>query len=69
MDEERILDNLKPICLCKAIRKGVLLKHIAAGLKSVEALQRATGAGSGSCQGRRCTPRILDLLKADLDRR
>jgi hypothetical protein len=31
MDEEQILDGLKPICLCKGIRKSVFLKHIAAG--------------------------------------
>ena len=65
MDEVQILDSLKPICLCKGIRKRDMLKHIAAGLKNVEALQRATGAGSGSCQGKRCTPRIIALLKAD----
>lgn len=69
MDEEQILDSLKPICLCKGIRKSVFLKHIAAGLKSVEALQRATGAGTGSCQGKRCTPRIIDLLKSDAAQR
>jgi bacterioferritin-associated ferredoxin len=50
MDEEQILDGLKPICLCKGIRKSVFLKHIAAGRKSVEELQKATGAGSGPCQ-------------------
>jgi hypothetical protein len=26
-------------------------------------LRKATGAGTGSCEGKRCTPRILDLLK------
>lgn len=65
MDEEQILDGLKPICLCKGIRKKIFLKHIATGLNTVEELQKVTGAGSGSCGGKRCTPRIIELLKAD----
>ncbi|BCR02996.1 (2Fe-2S)-binding protein [Desulfuromonas versatilis] len=64
MDEQAILEGLKPVCLCKGIRKSVFLKHIAAGLTSVEALKKATGAGSGPCQGRRCTPRIEELLRS-----
>lgn len=63
MDEERILDGLKPVCLCKGIRKKTFLKHIAAGLRTIEELQQATGAGTGACGGKRCTPRIVELLK------
>ncbi len=62
--EQEIIEGLKPICLCKGIRKNVFLKHIAAGLRTVEELQKATGAGSGSCKGERCTPRIRELLEA-----
>jgi len=61
--EEEILDGLKPICLCKGIRKSVFLKHIASGKTTLEELRKATGAGSGSCGGKRCTPRILELLE------
>jgi NAD(P)H-nitrite reductase large subunit len=60
-----IIDGLKPICQCKGIRKSALLKHTKAGACTVEDLKRATGAGSGSCKGKRCTPRIVDLLKSD----
>jgi NAD(P)H-nitrite reductase large subunit len=62
MDEKEILDRLKPICLCKAIRKAAFLKHIAAGKTTIEGLKRATGAGTGSCEGKRCTERIAELL-------
>lgn len=65
MTEEEILDGLKPICLCKGIRKSVFLKHIAAGLNTVEELQRATGAGTGSCGGKRCSVRIAALLRGE----
>jgi NAD(P)H-nitrite reductase large subunit len=61
--EQQIIDNLKIICQCKGIRKSVFLKHIKAGLRTVEELQKATGAGSGSCKGKQCTPRITELLK------
>lgn len=60
-----IIDGLKPICQCKGIRKSVFLKHIKAGLRTVEELKKATGAGSGSCKGKRCTPRIVELLKPE----
>jgi NAD(P)H-nitrite reductase large subunit len=63
MKEQQVLEGLQPICRCKGIRKSVLLKHIKAGLKTIEELQRATGAGSGSCKGKQCTPRITELLK------
>lgn len=60
--EQQIIDGLKPICLCKGIKKRVFLKHIQAGVKTVAELQQVTGAGSGSCKGKRCTPRIEELL-------
>lgn len=66
MNEQQIIDGLKPICKCKGIRKSVFLKHIKAGLKTVEALKRATGAGTGSCKGKECAPRIAELLRAEL---
>jgi NAD(P)H-nitrite reductase large subunit len=58
-----IIDGLKPICQCKGIRKSVFLKHIKAGLRTVEELKKATGTGGGSCKGKRCTARIIELLK------
>jgi NAD(P)H-nitrite reductase large subunit len=64
MKEKQIIEGLKPICLCKGIKKSVFLKHIKAGLSSVEALKKATSAGSGSCKGKRCTPRISEMLKS-----
>ena len=64
MEENSIIEGLKPICQCKAIKKNVFLQHIASGIHSVEELQRITGAGTGSCQGKQCTPRIEALVQA-----
>ena len=63
MNEQEIIEGLKPICKCKGIRKGVFLKHMQAGIMTVEALQKATGAGTGSCKGKHCTARIAELIK------
>ncbi|OGW36660.1 MAG: hypothetical protein A2X58_01935 [Nitrospirae bacterium GWC2_56_14] len=63
MKEQDIIDGLKPICKCKGIRKSVFLKHMKAGLRTVEALQKATGAGTGSCKGKHCTERIKELIR------
>lgn len=62
MDEKEIIEGMKPICLCKGVRKCVFLKHIRAGIKTVDGLRKATGAGCGSCGGKRCTSRIEELL-------
>ncbi len=63
MKEREIIDGLKVICKCRNIRKNVFLKHIREGKSSLEALKKATGAGTGSCKGKTCTPRIEALLK------
>ncbi len=63
MSDEEIIEGLKPVCLCKGIRKSVFLKHMKSGLLTLEELRKATGAGTGPCKGKRCTPRILELLK------
>jgi NAD(P)H-nitrite reductase large subunit len=63
MKEQEIVDGLKVVCKCRNIRKSVFLKHIRAGMTTVEALKKATGAGTGSCKGKTCLPRIEDLLK------
>ena len=61
--EQQIIDGLKVICKCNNIQKSVFLKHIKAGLKFEAELKKATGAGSGDCKGKHCTPKILEMLK------
>ncbi len=63
MNNDEIIEGLKVVCLCKGIKKSVFLRHIKAGKKTVEELRIATGAGSGPCKGKRCTPKILEMLK------
>lgn len=63
MNEEQIIDGLKTICYCKGIPKKIFLRHLNAGVRTVVGLKLATGAGNGTCKGRRCTPRIIDLLE------
>ncbi len=61
--EQEIIEGLKPVCICKGIKKRVFLEKIRSGCTTVEELRKATGAGSGSCKGERCTPRIEELLR------
>ncbi len=63
MDERQVIDGLKPVCICKGIKKSAFLRLIASGVLTVEELQKATGAGTGPCKGKRCTPRIEELLQ------
>lgn len=57
-----ILDKLTKVCLCKGIPRSTMKKAIKNGAKTVEEVRKATGAGSGPCAGRRCTPKIEELL-------
>ncbi|MGH4117169.1 (2Fe-2S)-binding protein [Clostridium sp.] len=63
-----IMDKITKVCLCKAIPKATIKKAIQNGAKTVEDVQKATGAGSGGCKGRRCTPKIEELLKQELEK-
>lgn len=58
-----ILDKVTKVCICKSIPRAVIKKAISNGASTLEEVQRATGAGSGPCGGRRCTPKILKLLE------
>jgi len=60
---QEILDKLTKVCLCKAISKASIKKTIASGADSLEKVQKASGAGSGACGGKRCGPKILSLLE------
>ncbi len=56
----------KNICLCKKISKEKMVEVINDGAKTVNRIKYKTGAGSGACKGRRCTPKIEKLLKETL---
>ena len=60
-----ILDKLTKVCICKAIPRATIKKAIKNGAKTLEEVQKATGAGSGPCGGKRCTPKILELLETE----
>jgi len=61
--EREIIEGLKPVCICKGIKQRVFMEKIRCGCTTVDELRKATGAGSGSCKGERCTPRIKELLE------
>lgn len=62
-ENQEIIDKYTKVCICKAINKSTMKKIIKDGADTLEKVQKATSAGSGSCGGRRCTPRILELLE------
>lgn len=59
---QAILDKLTKVCICKGISRATIKKAINDGAATVGEVQKASGAGSGSCGGRRCTPKIAELL-------
>lgn len=59
-----IIDNMKVICQCNMVKKSTYKKLIAQGMKSMTELEKSTGAGSGECGGKRCGPRLLEMLNS-----
>jgi bacterioferritin-associated ferredoxin len=61
--QPEIIDKLTKTCICKGITRFTIKKAIHRGLQTIKEIQELTGAGSGSCCGRRCTAKIDELLK------
>lgn len=57
-----IMDKMTKVCICKGISRATMKRVIKEGAKTVAEVQKATGAGSGPCGGRRCTIKIQELL-------
>ncbi len=59
----QILDKMTKVCICKGISRATIKSAIKNGANTLAEVQKAVGAGSGPCGGRRCTPKILSLLE------
>lgn len=62
---EEIMDKLTKVCICKGISRKSIKEAIKNGATTVEVVKKATGAGAGSCGGKRCVPKILELLESN----
>lgn len=62
MDEKRTY-----ICRCEEVTKEDILKAIAAGDTTIDAIKRRTRAGMGFCQGKTCKRLIAQLISAYSD--
>lgn len=59
---QQVMDRLTKVCLCKGISRATIKKAIGEGADTVGKVQKKTGAGSGPCHGKRCTPKIEELI-------
>ncbi|GAA0123435.1 MAG: (2Fe-2S)-binding protein [Clostridium argentinense] len=65
-DEEKkqmVLDKMTKVCICKAIPRSKIKETIKSGAKTVEEVNKIVGSGSGGCKGRRCGPKIEELIE------
>lgn len=58
-----VIEGMKVVCICKGIKKRVFWKALDDGMRTRDDINRSTGSGSGSCAGRRCGPRIIEMLR------
>lgn len=58
------------VCRCEKITEGEILEAIRRplGATTLDGIKRRTRAGMGRCQGGFCSPRVLELLAAELHR-
>ena len=61
-----LLEGMKVVCICKGIKKRVFWKALDEGVCTKNEMNRVTGSGSGGCQGRRCGPRIMEMIREAL---
>ncbi|MCI7443808.1 MAG: (2Fe-2S)-binding protein [Clostridium sp.] len=59
---QEILDKITKVCVCKSISRLKIKEAIKSGAKTVEEVKKITGAGTGSCKGCRCIPKIQMLI-------
>jgi len=52
----------KIICRCKEITEDEIIEIIEKGIKDVDGIKRALGAGMGLCQGKTCTNLIIKII-------
>ncbi|MGF7142156.1 bacterioferritin-associated ferredoxin [Anaerotaenia torta] len=57
------MDKMTKVCICKGIPRSRIKEAIRNGATTLQEVRKTTGAGSGPCGGRRCTPKILELLE------
>jgi bacterioferritin-associated ferredoxin len=63
VEPRTLLEGMKVVCICKGIKKRLFWKAMDDGAQTKDDINRMTGSGSGGCQGRRCGPRILEMLR------
>ena len=56
-------DYFEIICQCEGITRGEILEAIRRGATTVDGVKRRVGTGMGRCQGSRCMPEIVKMLK------
>lgn len=64
-DEDKkkmVLDKMTKVCICKAIPRSKIKEAIKSGATTVEEVNKIVGSGSGGCKGRRCGPKIEELI-------
>lgn len=63
---EKDSDYAKIVCRCETITEGEIRDAIRRGANTLDGVKLRTRSGMGRCQGGFCTPRILELLMAEL---
>ncbi|MCM8785718.1 MAG: (2Fe-2S)-binding protein [Candidatus Omnitrophica bacterium] len=59
------MKNKKIICRCKEITEEEIIEVIKKGIRDIDGIKRALGAGMGLCQGKTCTNLIIRIINRE----
>ena len=54
--------DAESVCRCEEVSRGVIIRAIEDGARSLDAVKRHTRAGMGLCQGRTCRHLVSKLI-------
>ncbi|SFB15289.1 (2Fe-2S)-binding protein [Clostridium frigidicarnis] len=63
IDNEKLMDKLTKVCICKAISRAQIKDAISNGADTLDKVKDATKATTGGCCGSRCKNKIIDLIE------
>ncbi|KMT21629.1 (2Fe-2S)-binding protein [Clostridium cylindrosporum] len=61
---EEVLDKLTKVCVCTGTSRRTIKEAVKKGALTFQDIKAKTGAGSGSCCGRKCREKIEQIISS-----
>lgn len=68
MTEQEIIEKYTKVCTCRSVSKRQIKQAMEEGCTTLQEVCKKTGAGRGACKGKRCGPKIKELIASHKDK-